>query len=69
MNKLFFFFFFPGIEERLHNLENVLKIGPEMPVPKDVYARLKAVEDRVLHLEGISPEYFRNIVSIVLILR
>lgn len=49
-----------GIEERLHNLENILKIGPEMPVPKDVYARLKAVEDRVLHLEGISPEYFRN---------
>ncbi|XP_069959495.1 serine-rich adhesin for platelets isoform X2 [Cherax quadricarinatus] len=48
-----------GIEERLHNLESHLKLTPSGPVPRDVYARIKAVEDRVLHLEGISPEYFR----------
>ncbi|XP_042859804.1 molybdopterin synthase catalytic subunit-like isoform X2 [Penaeus japonicus] len=47
-----------GIEERLHNVESHLRILPGGPVPQDVYARLKAVEDRLLHLEGISPEYF-----------
>ncbi|KAG0718313.1 MAP3K12-binding inhibitory protein 1 [Chionoecetes opilio] len=35
-----------GIEERLHNLESHLRIVPGTPVPQDVYARLKAVEDR-----------------------
>ncbi|XP_042231712.1 molybdopterin synthase catalytic subunit-like isoform X2 [Homarus americanus] len=49
-----------GVEERLHSLEDHLKLIPGAPVPRDVYARLKAVEDRVLHLESISPEYFRN---------
>lgn len=48
----------PGLDERLHNLENYVKIKPNGPVPHDVYARLKALEDRVLRLEGISPEYF-----------
>ncbi|XP_068219076.1 molybdopterin synthase catalytic subunit [Palaemon carinicauda] len=48
----------PGIEERLINLENHLKINSNGPIPRDVYARLKAVEDRVLRLEAISPEYF-----------
>lgn len=47
-----------GIEERLHNVESHLKIVPGGPVPQDIYTRLKAVEDRLLHLEGISPEYF-----------
>jgi hypothetical protein len=32
--------------------------GDNRPVPKDVYARLKSLEERVLYLEGISPEYF-----------
>lgn len=32
--------------------------GDNRPVPKDVYARLKLLEERVLYLEGISPEYF-----------
>ena len=27
-------------------------------MPKDVYTRLKALEERVLYLEGLSPEYF-----------
>ena len=32
--------------------------GSHRPVPQDVYARLKALEERVLFLEGVSPEYF-----------
>lgn len=27
-------------------------------MPKDVYERLKTIEDRVLYLESVSPEYF-----------
>lgn len=49
-----------GIEERIHNLENHLNFLPGPPVPRDVYKRLKLLEDRVLHLEGMSPEYFRD---------
>ena len=32
--------------------------GANHPVPKDVYARLKDLEEHVLFLEGVSPEYF-----------
>ncbi|KAK3858613.1 hypothetical protein Pcinc_035211 [Petrolisthes cinctipes] len=48
----------PGVEERLANLEGHLKIVPGAPVPRDVYVRIKLLEDKVLYLEGISPEYF-----------
>ncbi|XP_073466115.1 MAP3K12-binding inhibitory protein 1 isoform X2 [Aquarana catesbeiana] len=30
------------------------------PVPKDIYQRIKKLEDRILELEGISPEYFQS---------
>lgn len=43
------------IEERIQKLEN--GFGITKPVPKDVYARLKQIEDRLLQLESISPEY------------
>lgn len=33
------------------------------PVPLSVYQRLKKLEDRILELEGISPEYFQSTVS------
>jgi hypothetical protein len=46
-----------GIEERLNNAERHLKLHG--PVPKDIYSRLKKIEDRILHLEGLSPEYFQ----------
>ena len=53
-----------GIRERLLELEKkVPVIAPKGPVPKDVYARIKALEDRVRYLEGISPEYFCNFVK------
>ena len=50
-----------GIRERLVELEKKVPIiTPGGPVPKDVYARIKALEDRVRYLEGVSPEYFSN---------
>ncbi|XP_052127443.1 molybdopterin synthase catalytic subunit isoform X3 [Frankliniella occidentalis] len=45
---------------RLRNAELHLGINDALnyrPVPKDVYARLKQLEDRILFLEGVSPEY------------
>ncbi len=33
------------------------------PVPQSVYQRLKKLEDRILELEGLSPEYFHSTVS------
>lgn len=34
------------------------------PVPLSVYQRLKRLEDRILELEGLSPEYFQSTVSL-----
>ncbi|XP_065762312.1 MAP3K12-binding inhibitory protein 1 isoform X4 [Muntiacus reevesi] len=31
------------------------------PVPRDIYQRIKKLEDRILELEGISPEYFQSV--------
>lgn len=50
----------PAIQERLQNMEKHLGLVKEQPVPQDVYERLKLLEDRILHLESISPEYFDN---------
>ena len=47
-----------GIEERVVNLEEHLKLKP---IQRELYLRLKDIEDRVLYLEGISPEYFEGI--------
>ncbi|KAG9481075.1 hypothetical protein GDO78_010363 [Eleutherodactylus coqui] len=49
-----------AVEERLQNIEYHLQLNPGGPVPKDVYQRLKKLEDRILELEGISPEYFQS---------
>ena len=45
----------PGAEERLINVEKHLNINKSSA---NVFSRLKAVEDRILYLESISPEYF-----------
>ncbi|KAM3870978.1 MAP3K12-binding inhibitory protein 1 [Diretmus argenteus] len=50
----------PAIEERLHNVETHLKLPTAGPVPLSVYQRLKKLEDRILELEGLSPEYFQS---------
>nr|ACO10937.1 MAP3K12-binding inhibitory protein 1 [Caligus rogercresseyi] len=44
-------------EERLKVLEIHL-LQSDKPVPKNIFERIKALEDRVLFLEGVSPEYF-----------
>ncbi|XP_063235392.1 MAP3K12-binding inhibitory protein 1-like [Bacillus rossius redtenbacheri] len=47
-----------GVEERLRAAETHLKI--DGPVPSDIYERIKNIEDRILYLEGLSPEYFQS---------
>ncbi|XP_027857280.1 MAP3K12-binding inhibitory protein 1 [Xiphophorus couchianus] len=49
-----------AIEERLQNIEAHLKLPSVGPVPLNVYQRLKKMEDRILELEGLSPEYFQS---------
>ncbi|XP_029316630.1 MAP3K12-binding inhibitory protein 1 [Cottoperca gobio] len=49
-----------AIEERLLNIETHLKLPTAGPVPLSVYQRLKKLEDRILELEGLSPEYFQS---------
>ncbi|XP_043553771.1 MAP3K12-binding inhibitory protein 1 isoform X3 [Chiloscyllium plagiosum] len=51
----------PAVEERLHNMETHLKLPTDGPVPIDIYQRIKRLEDRILHLEGLSPEYFQHV--------
>ncbi|KAK9703203.1 MoaE protein [Popillia japonica] len=46
-----------GIEERVKTLEHQLSLTT--PVPRNIYERLKDLEDRLLHLESISPEYMQ----------
>ncbi|XP_024131863.1 MAP3K12-binding inhibitory protein 1 isoform X2 [Oryzias melastigma] len=49
-----------AIEERLQNIETHLKLPSAGPVPLSVFHRLKKLEDRILELEGLSPEYFQS---------
>ncbi|XP_058789966.1 molybdopterin synthase catalytic subunit isoform X2 [Phymastichus coffea] len=44
-----------ALEERLSTTEKIL--GVNKPVPRDIYQRIKKIEDRLLFLEGLSPEY------------
>ncbi|KAL1512533.1 hypothetical protein ABEB36_002114 [Hypothenemus hampei] len=46
-----------GVEERLQCLESQLSM--EKAVPVNVYQRIKRLEDRLLQLESISPEYIQ----------
>nr|XP_033806580.1 MAP3K12-binding inhibitory protein 1 [Geotrypetes seraphini] len=50
----------PAVEERLQNIEAHLRLQTGGPVPKDIYQRIKKLEDRILELEGLSPEYFQT---------
>ncbi|XP_068108007.1 LOW QUALITY PROTEIN: MAP3K12-binding inhibitory protein 1 [Hyperolius riggenbachi] len=49
-----------SVEERLQSMECHLQLKPGGPVPKDIYLRIKKLEDRILELESISPEYFQS---------
>nr|XP_056707554.1 MAP3K12-binding inhibitory protein 1 [Euleptes europaea] len=50
-----------AIEERLQNIEAHLRLHTGGPVPKDIYQRIKKLEDKILELEGMSPEYFLSV--------
>ncbi|XP_028293906.1 MAP3K12-binding inhibitory protein 1 [Gouania willdenowi] len=49
-----------ALEERLQSIEAHLKLPTVASVPLSVYQRLKKLEDRILELEGLSPEYFQT---------
>lgn len=51
-----------GAEERLANAEIFLNVNQSS---KDIFARLKAIEDKILYLESVSPEYFDLDVSVL----
>lgn len=50
-----------GIEERVQNLETQLSLTT--PIKGTIYSRLKKLEERMLYLESISPEYINFWVS------
>lgn len=50
-----------GIEERVHEVEVVLDM--HKAVPKGIYKRLREIENRLLYLESVSPEYLHFWVS------
>ncbi|XP_064368417.1 MAP3K12-binding inhibitory protein 1 isoform X2 [Dromaius novaehollandiae] len=50
-----------AIEERLQNIEAHLRLQTGGPVPRDIYQRIKKLEDKILELEGLSPEYFQSV--------
>lgn len=52
---------FSSIDERLQNSEKFLKLESNS-IPKDIYQRLKIIEDHISHLQSISPEYSRFLV-------
>lgn len=45
-------------------IEQCILTSTAGPVPLSVYQRLKKLEDRILELEGLSPEYFQSAVSV-----
>ncbi|XP_019407501.1 PREDICTED: MAP3K12-binding inhibitory protein 1 isoform X1 [Crocodylus porosus] len=50
-----------AVEERLQNIEAHLRLQTGGPVPRDIYQRIKKLEDKILQLEGLSPEYFQSV--------
>lgn len=51
-----------GIEERIKNAENHLNVSAHKGT-KTIFERLKSIEDRIMYLETVSPEYNHFMVS------
>ncbi|KAL5008183.1 hypothetical protein ScPMuIL_013764 [Solemya velum] len=49
-----------GIAERLTNMEKHLHLEASTQDRKSLFSRLKVLEERLLYLEGLSPEYFHH---------
>lgn len=56
-----------GIQERLVNAEGHLNLNDNNESTKTIFERLKAIEDRILYLETLSPEYSHFLVSFFLL--
>lgn len=52
-----------SLENRFSELEKKVTFGENKPMPMDIYTRLKILEDRIVMLEGISPEYFNPVLK------
>ncbi|CAG8839147.1 31895_t:CDS:2, partial [Racocetra persica] len=46
-----------GVEERIQNIEKHLNVQIVTPVPLDVYARIKILEDKIMQLEREYPPW------------
>lgn len=51
-----------SIDERLQDVENYMKFGSSS-IPKDIYQRLKIIEDQISILKTVSPEYSQFVIS------
>ncbi|XP_055945327.1 MAP3K12-binding inhibitory protein 1-like [Argiope bruennichi] len=49
---------FETIQERLRIMESHLKLKSDSSMRNSIFQRIKKLEDRILFLEGISPDYF-----------
>ncbi|GFS45901.1 MAP3K12-binding inhibitory protein 1 [Nephila pilipes] len=49
---------FENIQARLQSLEAHVELNSDETVKKNVFERIKELEDRILYLEGLSPDYF-----------
>lgn len=54
---------FDYVEERLRNVENSLGIVSTVHYPSDVYARLKAVEDKIMRMEELYPQISAHLLN------
>lgn len=53
-----------GLQERLENAESFLNLHTEQLSTKPIFQRLKDIENRILYLETLSPEYSHFLVII-----
>lgn len=51
------------VEERLRNVENQVGIIPPAQYPSDVYARLKAIEDKFMRMEELYPQISAHLLN------
>ena len=56
--------FFPPTSWKLHK-NSIVSIYAGKSVEHDVYSRIKKLEEKILYLEGLSPEYFTNKVRVI----
>lgn len=51
-----------SINERLRDVENYMKVESSA-IPKDIYQRLKIIEDQISILKTVSPEYSQFVIA------